>query len=254
MDKADVYSIPQELVDIIIDYLHNDGGALRICALVCKNWIPCSRYHLFEKIGHCLYVDPESYTKLLRLFYTPCCTLVPFLHRLVIEDRGYHYFQARKVVQLLNKLPELHAISMRLHRADETWHDAQCLFSGFTKITDVCIGGDYSNYVLEVACSFPLLESLHLRVRGWKEGQVLYSRVPIPRTLCILHMETATFIPALNWLVSADQMPALHTIRMSRAPWGDLPCIGKFLAVLGNTLLHFDFDFCSYITLMGGRS
>ncbi len=41
---------PQELIDNIIDHLHNDNISLLNCALVCRAWLSTSRLHLFAKI------------------------------------------------------------------------------------------------------------------------------------------------------------------------------------------------------------
>ncbi|KAI0826231.1 hypothetical protein BC629DRAFT_60912 [Irpex lacteus] len=41
---------PTELIDIIVDHLHDDWLALLQCALVCRTWTVSSRYHLFRKI------------------------------------------------------------------------------------------------------------------------------------------------------------------------------------------------------------
>lgn len=41
---------PQELCDSFIDHLHDDRESLESCSLVCKTWVPPSRYHLFESI------------------------------------------------------------------------------------------------------------------------------------------------------------------------------------------------------------
>ena len=43
--------LPQELVDHIIDHLHNDRAALSNCARVCRGWLPTSRHHFFAKIS-----------------------------------------------------------------------------------------------------------------------------------------------------------------------------------------------------------
>ncbi|KAH0583500.1 hypothetical protein H2248_009127 [Termitomyces sp. 'cryptogamus'] len=43
--------IPQELYERIIDHLHNDIMSLLACSLVCRAWVPASRYHLFK---HCV--------------------------------------------------------------------------------------------------------------------------------------------------------------------------------------------------------
>ncbi|KIP01799.1 hypothetical protein PHLGIDRAFT_80071, partial [Phlebiopsis gigantea 11061_1 CR5-6] len=42
--------LPLEIQDMIIDHLHNDKRSLQSCALVCKHWLPASRYHLFHSI------------------------------------------------------------------------------------------------------------------------------------------------------------------------------------------------------------
>jgi hypothetical protein len=34
-------------IEEIIDHLHDDNDALKICSLVCRAWLPPSRYHLF---------------------------------------------------------------------------------------------------------------------------------------------------------------------------------------------------------------
>jgi hypothetical protein len=43
--------LPTELVDAIIDELHDDEAALATCALVCKSWVPASRRHLFFRVS-----------------------------------------------------------------------------------------------------------------------------------------------------------------------------------------------------------
>ena len=41
---------PPELIDAIIDYLHDNQQALRPCTLVCKTWIVRARLHLFSRL------------------------------------------------------------------------------------------------------------------------------------------------------------------------------------------------------------
>ncbi|KAF9263749.1 hypothetical protein L218DRAFT_987391 [Marasmius fiardii PR-910] len=47
---SSISMLPQELVDQIIDHLHNDISSLKSCTLVCRAWLPTSRLHLFSKI------------------------------------------------------------------------------------------------------------------------------------------------------------------------------------------------------------
>ncbi|KAK0185297.1 hypothetical protein F5146DRAFT_202148 [Armillaria mellea] len=43
-------NVPQELIDIIIDYLYNDTHSLRACALVASSWSGRSQQHLFYRM------------------------------------------------------------------------------------------------------------------------------------------------------------------------------------------------------------
>ncbi|KAH9831245.1 uncharacterized protein C8Q71DRAFT_311374 [Rhodofomes roseus] len=43
-------SLPPELTDHIIDYLHDDSCALAACALTCRQWLPAARYHSFGAV------------------------------------------------------------------------------------------------------------------------------------------------------------------------------------------------------------
>ncbi|KAG6839696.1 hypothetical protein C0991_012495, partial [Blastosporella zonata] len=44
------FSIPQELVDIIIDELFDDTAALLHCSFVCRSWTPTSQRHIFHSL------------------------------------------------------------------------------------------------------------------------------------------------------------------------------------------------------------
>ncbi|KAF8906273.1 hypothetical protein CPB84DRAFT_1770415 [Gymnopilus junonius] len=47
---ADGDRLLPELYDYIIDFLHDDHLSLRVCALVCRSWVPASRCHLFNHL------------------------------------------------------------------------------------------------------------------------------------------------------------------------------------------------------------
>ncbi|KAK7688938.1 hypothetical protein QCA50_007629 [Cerrena zonata] len=52
--------IPQELIDYIIDFLHNDKETLVHCALTHTTWTNTSRYHLFSSILITVRVEAPS--------------------------------------------------------------------------------------------------------------------------------------------------------------------------------------------------
>jgi hypothetical protein len=45
------WRLPPELCDMIIDFCAADTDQLRTCALVCRQWLPSSRMHLFHGIS-----------------------------------------------------------------------------------------------------------------------------------------------------------------------------------------------------------
>ena len=40
--------VPQELINYVIDFLHDNEYALYACSLVCHDWLPTSRHHKFR--------------------------------------------------------------------------------------------------------------------------------------------------------------------------------------------------------------
>ena len=43
-------ALPGEITDYIIDFLHCDINSLKACAIVCRTWLPSSRFHLFSTV------------------------------------------------------------------------------------------------------------------------------------------------------------------------------------------------------------
>lgn len=44
-------TLPQELFDNMIDHYHSDRATLKLCALVCRGWLPSCRTHIFHRIS-----------------------------------------------------------------------------------------------------------------------------------------------------------------------------------------------------------
>lgn len=76
--------IPPEIVDHIIDYIHDDHRALDACALTSKTFLPRSRYHLFGAVS----LDKRSNNHLLtRLYHAP--HLASYVRTLQIRRARY---------------------------------------------------------------------------------------------------------------------------------------------------------------------
>ncbi|KAK0429922.1 hypothetical protein EV421DRAFT_1913731 [Armillaria borealis] len=91
-------SFPAEIVDVIIDSVHrfpypprNDPRAkpkderclaLKSCSLVCRAWLPRSRYHLFRTTT----VSFLNHTVFMRLITSPNCSFLSFIDTLVLKE------------------------------------------------------------------------------------------------------------------------------------------------------------------------
>jgi hypothetical protein len=91
---------PQELSDMIIDYLHNDEAALRSAGLVCKSWFPESRIQLFSDIKLSVYNVYNS--GLAEAICAEGSTIPPYILHLEIENKGQ---DAKNVDLALLRLP-----------------------------------------------------------------------------------------------------------------------------------------------------
>jgi hypothetical protein len=63
--------LPTELTDYIIDFHYSDRKSLEICSLVCRNWLPASRFHLFKIFG----VQQFNVHSFVKLLASPSSTI-----------------------------------------------------------------------------------------------------------------------------------------------------------------------------------
>lgn len=80
--------LPQELVDHIIDHLHDDRLTLNHCSLVSRAWLPTSRLHLFAKVSLTVSpantLDPTELCKRLHRLLSTTPSLIPNIRELDI--------------------------------------------------------------------------------------------------------------------------------------------------------------------------
>ena len=97
--------IPQELFDMIFDFLYNDVAALCSAGLVCKSWLPVSRFHLFSEI-----FQEISARELhgLELICAERSTIPPYILKLKIADDENQFLDESLLrLPLLSKVERL---------------------------------------------------------------------------------------------------------------------------------------------------
>lgn len=84
-------SFPQEILEHFIDHLQDDKEALQECSLVCRAWLPRSRYYLFERVTvsppsstpiHCQY----PFYDLIASLNHPLCTFASAVRKISISE------------------------------------------------------------------------------------------------------------------------------------------------------------------------
>jgi len=73
--------IPPELVDRIIDFLHDQPKALTACSLVARSWTVTSRYHQFSMVA---LITPRCWGKFNRLIETSP-TMLRFVRSVIVD-------------------------------------------------------------------------------------------------------------------------------------------------------------------------
>jgi hypothetical protein len=104
--------LPPELIDRIIDYLHDSPADLHTCARVCRAWLDPSRFHLFYTVSIRLMGDRKSavfskYRKLYNIIRR--CPRIAFHVRELRVGLGYHFWvlSGSTWLKITNILPPL---------------------------------------------------------------------------------------------------------------------------------------------------
>ncbi|KAJ7461327.1 hypothetical protein B0H11DRAFT_1816667 [Mycena galericulata] len=75
---------PQELIDKVLDQLPTDGTDIRINGLVCKGWLPRSRYHLFSTVD----LTAENISAFVDLVDASSLPLLTYIRHLKLNYDG----------------------------------------------------------------------------------------------------------------------------------------------------------------------
>ena len=147
-------SLPPEILDLIIDHLHDEPTALKACCLVSKSWIQRSRTHLFASVEFCPPAPPIELWK--KTFPDPPSSPAHHARRLYIHDiKGVTAADA-------DWIRPFHNI-VHLHLKSRGWvgrRASHAPFRGFSPTLRSLRLTSTSPDVLDLICSFPLLEDL----------------------------------------------------------------------------------------------
>lgn len=105
---------PAEIIDLIIDYLHDDKPSLVACNQTCRLLRPACRYHMFSRIE----VFPENLALLHEILDSGATDIAQLVQHVDISDwTGVDGIQ--NPLPLLVRLPNLHSLSLQSRRRTE---------------------------------------------------------------------------------------------------------------------------------------
>lgn len=232
-------NVPQELVDLIIDNLHDETTALKHCSLVCKSWLPTSRKYIFERLYFdCLYrtqnLEP-SYN-----FFSESPHLIPYIRVLKISGDSYGLLPAAQLLpafsDLLTHLTQVELCGLNFPNFPEELHYIPNIISSH-QISSI----DLRTCVFSPADVNSLLGQCttvrHLRVASsttWEGACIVQTDAPRSylETLEIDGSVSSELHLLADWLLHPHgcvSVARLKTLRALNLPFADVFTLKKIL-------------------------
>jgi len=150
-----------DLLDRIVDHLHDRKGALRNCCLVSKSWVPRTRRHLFAIIRFNVEVHPVSWRE---IFPDPSTSPAHYTKTLLIDYSdviAVADIEAGGWIRAFSHVVHLEVCSRRRGVDEPEFPLVPLLgFSPFIKSLHVKFVALPSSQISDLILSFPLLEDV----------------------------------------------------------------------------------------------
>jgi hypothetical protein len=102
---------PHEIVEFVIDHLHDDPATLKICALVARSWAPRSQEWLFHEVT---LDSPERWDRLLDVLAISQSPVCSYIRQVMISYSRPDRIAAEKAGALFSRVHELHFMNVAM--------------------------------------------------------------------------------------------------------------------------------------------
>ncbi|KAJ7199437.1 hypothetical protein GGX14DRAFT_467985 [Mycena pura] len=168
---------PPETNDIIIDHLHDDVSTLRQCSLVCKEWLPAARFHIFSVVHLSLY----SIDQMIEVLFYPGS---PMPHR-------------RPLAQYIR---DLHIIDGEGREFDPKWINDKLSLVTLSSMTSILsLSLDHVDFSGLSGASMAALRGITARVTRLELAHVRFKDF----TGCLAFLEAAVSLKSLTSCVTS---------------------------------------------------
>jgi len=242
-------NLPCEISDAIIDNLHNDSQALAACGLVCRSWLPCSRYHLFANIV----LRPEFTAAFIGLLCPTHSTVLRHIRRIEFDQIKHEppfivEVMAKEFDDVLLLGTRLAAVRVLCLKGLDWLNSEQAtksaLVSTFKHIEVLETTRSHfgtSDEIIHLLSSFPLLERIELnRPKLMQSGPRCH--IPVPSRLRAVQLLACNMIGLLYWLASYEDT-IVDTLRLSNIGPEEFASVRDYFHVLGSSLHNLRLDF-----------
>lgn len=235
--------LPLEMVETIIDHCHDNTKLLGITSLVCKTWLPPSRFHLFSE-SRSSRVSRDNCSNFIQLLQAPHSTLPAFFHNLWFKE-DIHQSDIDSISQTFQVTKGCEIRSL----AFSGWLgvDLSSVSAGFNGITDLSFKLRTAFLEeLRFICSFPQLQTLSLSgsvAKPAKDASVDHSIV-LPTHLHTLRLRvTKGLEQVLSYIHKHTALSQLYVYNVDPK---DLSLFQEYLQRSCPMLRHLTFEFGGY--------
>jgi hypothetical protein len=214
--------LPPEIVDTVINHLRDDKRALSACSLTCKQLLPSSRFHLFEKMT----IAPHRIKSTLHFFESASTDIAATVRRLVIDDFSQWALDDEEGTRLAIPDYEFRRLLLLLHRVEHlrisnSYHVITArLLSALINVRELEMDNLTllkAEHALQFVYAFPLLQRLSIVDSQWKFEpwfSTKYNKRPGQSSFSLgtLRLYLKPFSSIAKWLLSLDPVPSIHTL------------------------------------------
>jgi hypothetical protein len=252
-------TIPHELSDYILDFLHSDRKSLKACSLTCRSWYPTARYHLYCKV----YLRSELACRTYLHLLEGAAYLGQFAHYLNIskaipaisKDIPHEDTRATSWSTLFTSMPNVEMLELSFLEMDNSFHTN--LLQNFARTSQLTL--QYCRFptfgdLAAVLLSLPCLRQCTLRSISWETNQTVFTstatvteRRSAPAGIKALILGRDLDLQVLvEWLLQEHLCGELESVSACCAYEGDVVMLSELLRASAATLKHADLDwYCS---------
>jgi hypothetical protein len=217
-----------ELIDIIIDNLHNDKRSLSACCLTSKQWVSSCRFHLFSKIT----VTPHRISSVLHFLESHSPSITLLVRNLVVDDFSEWGLDAdpEEGTRLSFPADKLRRIFLLLCSVEHL-HIRNCyhvinsnMFSVLTNVRELVMEDirlSSLQHTLSFVYAFPMLETLSIVGRStWRDLYLppsKYKTRPGQPSFSLrkLDLNDRSLSSIFKWLLGLDPVPPIFSLSLS---------------------------------------